>query len=104
MASSGPDVQESESASCLGCPPCRPCRSDGVVGTGIYMGDCQNYGPFLGPYYNTGPTTGLNLGDPKRAPYIYIYICGTPCNKQTEYVCSPYTQSMLCDPWTYAEL
>ena len=26
------------------------------------MGDCQNYGPFLGPYYITGP----NLGDPKR--------------------------------------
>ena len=26
------------------------------------MGDCQKYGPFLGPYYNTGP----NLGDPKR--------------------------------------
>ena len=26
------------------------------------LGDCQNYGPFLGPYYNTGP----NLGDPKR--------------------------------------
>ena len=26
------------------------------------MGDCQNYGPSLGPYYNTGP----NLGDPKR--------------------------------------
>ena len=26
------------------------------------MGDCQNYGPFLGPYHNTGP----NLGDPKR--------------------------------------
>ena len=25
------------------------------------MGDCQDYGPFLGPYYNTGP----NLGDPK---------------------------------------
>ena len=25
-------------------------------------GDCQNYGPFLGPYYNTGPS----LGDPKR--------------------------------------
>ena len=23
---------------------------------------CQNYGPFLDPYYNTGP----NLGDPKR--------------------------------------
>ena len=27
-----------------------------------YMGDCQNYGPFLGPYYNTGP----NLGDSKK--------------------------------------
>ena len=26
------------------------------------MGDCQNYGPFLGPYCNTGP----NLRDPKR--------------------------------------
>ena len=26
------------------------------------MGDCKNYGPFVGPYYNTGP----NLGDPKR--------------------------------------
>ena len=31
-----------------------------------YLGDCQNYGPFLGPYYNTGPNTGPNLGDPKR--------------------------------------
>ena len=31
-----------------------------------YMGDCQNYGPFLGPYYNTGPNTGPNLWDPKR--------------------------------------
>ena len=30
------------------------------------MGDCQNYGPFLGPDYNTGPNTGPNLGDPKR--------------------------------------
>ena len=30
------------------------------------MGDCQNYGPFLGPYYNTGPNTGPSLGDPKR--------------------------------------
>ena len=26
---------------------------------GKYMRDCQNYGPFLGPYYNTGPNTGL---------------------------------------------
>ena len=31
-----------------------------------YMGNCQNYGPFLGPYYDTGPNTGPNLGDPKR--------------------------------------
>ena len=30
------------------------------------MGDCQNYGPFLGPCYSTGPNTGPNLGDPKR--------------------------------------
>ena len=30
------------------------------------MRDCQNYGPFLGPYDNTGPNTGPNLGDPKR--------------------------------------
>ena len=30
------------------------------------MGDCQNYGPLLGPYYNTGPNTGPNLGDLKR--------------------------------------
>ena len=30
------------------------------------MGDCQNYGPLLGPYYNTGPNTGPNLGDPKK--------------------------------------
>ena len=21
----------------------------------LYMGGCQNYGPFLGPYYNTAP-------------------------------------------------
>ena len=44
---------------------------------GKYMGDCQNYGPFLGPDYNTGPNTGPNLGDPKRdhnfdnSPYDY---------------------------------
>ena len=30
------------------------------------MGHCQNYGPLLGPYYNTGPNTGPNLRDPKR--------------------------------------
>ena len=40
----------------------------------LYMGGCQNYGPFLGPYYNTGP----NLGDPKRdhnfdnPPYVHF--------------------------------
>ena len=28
------------------------------------MGGCQNYGPFLGPYCNTGPNTGPNY--PKR--------------------------------------
>ena len=27
-----------------------------------HLGNCQNYGPFLGPYFDTGP----NLGDPKR--------------------------------------
>ena len=32
----------------------------------LHVGDCQNYGPFLGPYYNTGPNTGPSLGDPKR--------------------------------------
>ena len=31
-----------------------------------HVGNCQNYGSFLGPYYNTGPNTGPNLGDPKR--------------------------------------
>ena len=30
-----------------------------------YVGDCQNYGPFLGPYYNTGPNTGPNWGPTK---------------------------------------
>ena len=40
----------------------------------FHMGDCQNYGPFWGPYYNTGP----NLGDPKRdqnfdnPPYVSL--------------------------------
>ena len=32
----------------------------------VHMGDCQNYGPFLRLYYNTGPNTGPNLGDPTR--------------------------------------
>ena len=44
------------------------------------MEDCQNYGPFLGPYYSTGPNTGPNLGDPKRdhnfdnLPYDPYYV------------------------------
>ena len=37
-------------------------RNRGKESGNYYLGDCQNYGPFLGPYYNTGP----NLGDPKR--------------------------------------
>ena len=44
----------------------RPATADGALQAPGYMGDCQNYGPFLGPYYNTGPNTGPNLGDPKR--------------------------------------
>ena len=32
----------------------------------VYVGDCQNDGPCLGPYHNTGPNTGPNLADPKR--------------------------------------
>ena len=48
------------------------------------MGDCQNYGPFLGPYYNTGPNTGPKLGDPKRdhnfdnPPYVRVQGLGCP--------------------------
>ena len=34
----------------------------------LKMADCQNYGPLVGPYNNTGPNTGPNLGDPKRDP------------------------------------
>ena len=33
--------------------------------TGKHMGGCQNYAPFLGPYYNTGT---YYLGYPKRDP------------------------------------
>ena len=47
-----------------------------VEGSFLHMGDCQNYGPFLGPYYKAG--TGPNLGDPKRdhnfdnPPHLYV--------------------------------
>ena len=44
----------------------RPHKDFGYSPLKGYMGNCQNYGPFLGPYYNTGPNTGPNLGDPKR--------------------------------------
>ena len=27
-----------------------------VKGSIVYMGGCQNYGPFWGPYYSTAPT------------------------------------------------
>ena len=37
-------------------------RARGVQGLLLQVGNCQNYGPFLGPYYNTGP----NLGNSKR--------------------------------------
>ena len=40
-------------------------KNPGFV-VGLAVLDCQNYGPFLGPYHNTGPNTGPNLGDPKR--------------------------------------
>ena len=32
-----------------------PQHQDSDVGTRPYMGGCQNYGPFLGPYYSTAP-------------------------------------------------
>ena len=54
------------------------CELDGMNGQPIFMGDCQNSGPFLRPSYSTGPNTGPNLGDPKRdhnfdnPPYIHI--------------------------------
>ena len=38
------------------------CSSHSSRFSSTQLGDCQNYGPFLAPYYNTGP----NLGDPKR--------------------------------------
>ena len=43
------------------------------------MGDCQNYGLLLGPYYNTGPNTGPNLGDSKRTIILTIpHVAGSP--------------------------
>ena len=32
-----------------------------------YIGDCQNYGPFLDPDYNTAPNF---LGVPKKGPHF----------------------------------
>ena len=53
------------------------------------MGNRQNYGPFLGPSYNTGPNTGPNLGDPKRDHNFYS---------------SPYVHSMGCLVWDGIEI
>ena len=36
----------------------------------MYMGDCQNYGPFLGPCYNTGPKTPKRDHDFDNPPYV----------------------------------
>ena len=54
----------------------------------MYVGDCQNYGPFLGPYYNTGPNTGPNLGDPKRDHNFDNH----PCGRKTIFGC--WSQSL----------
>ena len=43
-------------------------KSSWARGGYLHMGDCQNYGPFLGPYYKTEPNMGPNLGDPKKGP------------------------------------
>ena len=50
--------------------------------TQSHMGDYQNYGHFLDPYFNTGPNTGPNLGNPKKDhnfdnPPYFIYLRGT---------------------------
>ena len=50
----------------------------------IYLGDCQNYGPFLGPYYNTGPNTGPSLGDPKRDHNFDNPPYGCPSNRESD--------------------
>ena len=39
------------------------------------MGGCQNYGPFLGPYYNTAPNI---KGTPKRDHNFDNRPYGTP--------------------------
>ena len=48
------------------------------------MEDCQNYGSFLGPYYNTGPNTGPNLGDPKATIILTIPHTGHSLNSLKE--------------------
>ena len=54
LRASGNESLKPSSCACC-CGLCRVPRE-------LNIGDCQNYGPFWGPYYNTGP----NLGDPKR--------------------------------------
>ena len=37
----------------------------GLSSIRVHVGGCQNYGPFLGPYYNTAPNIkGTQKGDP----------------------------------------
>ena len=71
----------------------------------VDMGDCQNYGPFLGPYYNTGPNTGPHLGHPKRdhnfdnAPYR-LQSTGSPgssCRAQVSFGLLPPKASGLME-------
>ena len=56
------------------------------------MGDCQNYGPLLGPYDNN---TGPNLGDPKRDPNLDnppSGDCAGKCTRRSRRYCS----SIVC--------
>ena len=46
--------------------------NSGLKGQQKHVGGCQNYGPFLGPYYNTAPNI---LGYPKRDHNFDNYPC-----------------------------
>ena len=56
----------------------------------MQMGDCQNDGPFLGPYYNTGP----NLGDPKRDHNF-----DNPPNNSSMIVMGPHLEPGVTQFW-----
>ena len=55
-----PSSQECDAASSASCEVCvglghmEPATNRGHF-LGAYMGGCQNYGPFLDPYYNAPP-------------------------------------------------